>query len=235
MLTPNIHAYTQNREIDYENSVSSSKPLGGFINTYQDNQDYSENDKAIAKAILATASTGSTETPELWLTIEGFPDYEVSNQGRVKSHKGSSPLILQASDNSKGYLFVNLCYKGKVTRSSLHRLTALAFIPNPNNLPEVNHIDEDKTNNNVWNLEWCTTEYNGIYSVGKTATLLSPDGILHTFTGIAKFCREHDLNQSIICQMLKGKYKTCKGWTAPGVIFIGRKQQRNKYKGGTIL
>ena len=125
MLTPNIHAYTQNREIDYENSVSSSKPLGGFINTF------SENDKAIAKAILATASTETPETPvstELWLTIEGFPDYEVSNQGRVKSHKHNRELILQASENLQGYLFVNLFYKGKATYSSLHLPSLLMIL-----------------------------------------------------------------------------------------------------------
>ena len=72
-------------------------------------------------------------------------------------------LLSQNDRNGSGYLRVKLCKNGKCKRHLIHRLVAAAFIPNPYNLQEVNHIYECKDNNNSNNLEWCTREYNNNY------------------------------------------------------------------------
>ncbi|MBQ2397422.1 MAG: NUMOD4 motif-containing HNH endonuclease [Bacteroidales bacterium] len=98
---------------------------------------------------------------EIWRDIEGYVGcYQVSNLGKVKSLKYGKERILTASKSIYGYLIVNLRKDGKQKHYLIHRLVASAFLPNIDNLPQVNHIDEDKTNNRVENLEWCSAEYN---------------------------------------------------------------------------
>lgn len=107
---------------------------------------------------------------EIWVDIKGYEGlYQVSNLGRVKSleridslgHKRKEKIF--KPQKNKGYLRVSLWKDGKGKKYSIHRLVAIAFIPNPDNLPEVNHKDENKFNNNVDNLEWCTVAYNNTY------------------------------------------------------------------------
>jgi hypothetical protein len=103
---------------------------------------------------------------EQWLPISGYENsYEISSIGRVKSvakyygrcYKQFKPeSILNTKDNGRGYIQVELSKKGKPKIFYIHRLVALAFIPNPQNLSEVNHIDGDKTNNAIHNLEWAS-------------------------------------------------------------------------------
>ena len=114
---------------------------------------------------------------EIWKDIEGYEGiYQVSNKGRVKSlkrkicsnsnnHKYNtlSEKLLKLSGGGK-YIQVILCKDGKTSAKLVHRLVAQAFIPNPNNLPCVNHKDENKKNNDVRNLEWCTYKYNNEYN-----------------------------------------------------------------------
>lgn len=87
--------------------------------------------------------------------------YEVSNYGRVRNKK--TKRFLTQHDNGKGYLFVSLWRNNKGKREYVHRLVALAFIPNPDKKPTVNHKDEDKQNNYVENLEWMTYKENNNY------------------------------------------------------------------------
>ena len=95
---------------------------------------------------------------EVWKDIEGYEGlYEVSNFGRIKSLRTGK--IMKPSIN-RGYLKCILQNDGKYKMYYVHRLVIQTFIPNPDNLPEVNHKDEDKTNNKVDNLEWCDHKYN---------------------------------------------------------------------------
>lgn len=96
------------------------------------------------------------------VNIKGFEGlYEVSNVGLVRSVR--SGRILKQRLNRNGYCQVDLCKDGAQKTFRVHRLVAQAFIPNPNNLPEVNHKDECKTNNRIDNLEWCSSSYNKNY------------------------------------------------------------------------
>ena len=110
-------------------------------------------------------NTNSRKQPEEWKPIPGYEGlYEVSNYGRVRSFKWSSNgKILSPCKDGSGYCFVNLCKDGKVKPRIIHRLVAEAFIPNPNNFPQVNHMDECKENNYFGNLEWCSPAYNISY------------------------------------------------------------------------
>ena len=109
---------------------------------------------------------------EEWRSVIGYEGlYEVSNTGRVRSvdrfivdslgnrrfYKGK---IISLELSNSGYYFVDLTYKTKRKHFYVHRLVAEAFILNVDGLPAVNHKDEDKTNNNVENLEWCDYKYN---------------------------------------------------------------------------
>lgn len=109
---------------------------------------------------------------EFWKPIPGYEGiYEVSSTGMVKSLPRSSSgkvsvkteRTLSSVDDGKGYRTIKLCKNGKIRRFFIHRLVALAFIQNPENLPFVNHKDENPSNNNVDNLEWCTQRYNVNY------------------------------------------------------------------------
>jgi len=112
---------------------------------------------------------------EIWKDIEGYEGrYQVSNLGRIKSflHVGvrkdveildDYSHIIKPVHDACGYCNVRLRRNDKGKTVKVHRLVAIAFIPNPNNLPEINHKDEDKDNNCVSNLEWCDRIYNMQY------------------------------------------------------------------------
>lgn len=98
---------------------------------------------------------------ETWKDIAGFENYMVSNKGRIYSKK--KQMIMKPTPDTKGYPRITFYENGKNNTKKVHRLVAEAFIPNPNNLPQVNHKDENKTNNCVENLEWCSNVYNSRY------------------------------------------------------------------------
>lgn len=101
---------------------------------------------------------------EFWKDVKGYEGlYQVSNEGRVKSlnyKRTGKEKILCPKKHNKGYLQIQLMNGDKNKTYTIHRLVAEAFIENPDNLPCVNHKDENKKNNNVENLEWCTYKQN---------------------------------------------------------------------------
>jgi len=103
---------------------------------------------------------------EEWRDIPGYEGfYKISNKGGVFSVKRNK--VLKPSYTHVGYLHITLYNRKSEKTYSVHRLVAMAFIPNPYNLPCINHKDEVKDNNDVSNLEWCTHSYNNHYGTAR--------------------------------------------------------------------
>lgn len=112
---------------------------------------------------------------EIWKDIKGYENlYQVSNFGNVRPKariveskngvvKEINGKILKKWEDKKGYLYVSLCKNGESKNYTVHRLVLTAFIENKDNLPCINHKDENKQNNKLENLEWCTYLYNSNY------------------------------------------------------------------------
>jgi hypothetical protein len=107
--------------------------------------------------------------PEKWVDIVGYEGlYSISNLGRIASHHRDECRILHPTTHrTNRYSYVNLCRNGIAKLFRVHVLVAKHFLPNPNSLLEVNHKDEDKSNNRVDNLEWCSRQYNINYGTGR--------------------------------------------------------------------
>ena len=131
---------------------------------------------------------------EIWKDILGYEGlYQVSNFGRIKIinyRQTGREKIMKLQLKKNNYLDIGLTKDGKTKRFLIHRLVAQAFIPNTNNLPQVNHKDEDKQNNHYLNLEWCTHEYNINYGTRneKCSKKLSKPVLQYTLDG--KFVKE---------------------------------------------
>lgn len=103
---------------------------------------------------------------EIWKSVIGWENlYEVSNFGNIRTLHYKKPYLMHPVIDAKGYRRVSFVMPNskQYKRYAVHRLVAEAFIPNPDNLPQINHKDEDRTNNHVDNLEWCTNKYNCNY------------------------------------------------------------------------
>lgn len=158
---------------------------------------------------------------EIWKPVKDYEGiYEVSTLGRVRRiHKDarSSPYkILRLDTTSKGYKKVHL-YKNNIGKPfQVHRLVAEAFIPNSDNLPQVNHIDENPSNNRVDNLEWCDMDYNIHYGTGITRQVEKRSKVVLCFDLDMNFLREYPstaeaarslgLSQSCIATCCNGGY-----------------------------
>lgn len=173
---------------------------------------------------------------EIWKDIEGYEGlYQVSNLGRVKSFRGSTKfgkpkeLILKPSLINSGYHVVTLYYGNQKKRKfQVHRLVAETFIDNPEHLPCVNHKDENKLNNCVSNLEWCTYQYNNNYGTAKMRMrkTLEEKGKSGSIIGDTKKVKQKTLDgnllavyssSTIAAELLNYKVSTIRTWCRVGM------------------
>lgn len=133
--------------------------------------------------------------------------YSVSPSGDIKGKRGLlKPFLVQ------GYLAVCFRVGGRQRNLYVHRLVAEAFLPNPDNLPQINHKDEDKTNPHIDNLEWCTEQYNVEYSCAKSYSVTSPSGCKEEVFNLASYCRENNLNYKRLHEVSTGLRSDYLGW-----------------------
>jgi len=210
---------------------------------------------------------------EAWKDIKGYESlYQVSSFGRVRSLDRVTPngrvyygKILKRTLDRYGYFKVTLSINGCHFTKYVHRLVASAFLPNPNDYPQVNHIDENKENNNYKNLEWCTESYNSNYGNRITNMVKNTDyakrsentnyveiskhnnyqssnriaqrKLLHEnnkipiiairgdisleFDSITSAAKHVNGDPSAISKVLRGKYKTHKGWVFKNKLIEG--------------
>ena len=171
---------------------------------------------------------------EVWRDVVGYEGlYQMSDQGRVKSlerkvrhWRGGERIqkerILKPITDHYGYQVVNLYTGGKQKMLSVHRLVCQAFHENPDNKPQVNHIDENKTNNCANNLEWCTYEENnnhGTRNERSAKALSKPIGqytldgeLVKTWSSVSEAQRQTGFSRGNISQAANGKYKNSHGF-----------------------
>ena len=154
---------------------------------------------------------------EIWKDIKEYEGhYQVSNLSRVKSIKFGKERILKPVTDRHGYSIVGLWKNNKQKTYKVHRLVAEAFIPNPYNLPQVNHKDENPLNNNVNNLEWCNSKYNCNFgtrieriSKRRSKTVLQYDlegNFIREWKSTAE-CGRNGFNQAHVAACCQGKLK----------------------------
>jgi hypothetical protein len=161
---------------------------------------------------------------EEWRDIDGYEGlYQVSNLGNVRSFYSNKTL--KGGTDLGGYKIVSLRKNMTQKTKTVHRLVATAFIPNPDNLPCINHIDENKNNNSVNNLEWCTHQYNNTYGTFterrikkryKVVRQYDMDGnFIKEYTGLVNAQKETGINRNNITSVAKGKRNHAGGykWT----------------------
>lgn len=161
---------------------------------------------------------------EIWKPIKDFDKYFISNYGRVKSTKFGKERILKLTKDKDGYLIVNLYKNNKSKTFKVHRLVAETFLPNPYNLLQVNHKDENPQNNIVTNLEWCDAKYNNNYGtrnkrIGKSNTNGKRSKPVLQYTLDGKFVREWESYRECkrngfnhVSECCRGKLKSCGGF-----------------------
>lgn len=152
------------------------------------------------------------------LPIEGYGDYLIRGDGVVFTMKGGEAKELKPWISKHGYALVDLSVNKKITHKSVHRLVALAFIPNPDNKPEVNHKDGDKLNNSATNLEWSTKSENIAHSFGVLGNKhprakrvrCVETGVV--YKSASEAARKHSTNVSNISAVIKGRRKLAGGY-----------------------
>lgn len=160
------------------------------------------------------------EINEIWKPIIGYESrYIISNKGEVKSLKRNKVLKKELRRN---YWSVQLYDGNKFKHFSIHRLVGVHFIENPNNLPFINHIDENKLNNNSNNLEWCTASYNTNYGTciqraveKKSISVIQLDknkNLINIFSSISEAERKTKIYNPNIIKCCKGERKTAGGY-----------------------
>ena len=165
--------------------------------------------------------------------IKDFPDYYITDTGDVYSRTTGRFIKMKLSLAKSGYLRVQVCRNHKKYIKLVHRLVAETFIPNPENKCEVNHIDGNKQNNNVENLEWVTRSENILHAykvlgkkpncpntnkLGKESTRavivqqIKDNKVIAEFYGVREASRITGIHRNSIYQCCQGKYKTAGGY-----------------------
>jgi hypothetical protein len=168
---------------------------------------------------------------EIWKDIPEYEGvYKISTEGKILSltrtyiRESGVPLNLKQKErrcrlDEKGYLRVQLWKNNKPKNHRLHQLLGITFIPNPYNYDTINHIDGDKTNNSLSNLEWCSSDHNTKEAIRigliKTRPIAKKKHniILGVYTSITEAANKEGLERSSIFRCLSGKYKFYKGYT----------------------
>jgi len=174
---------------------------------------------------------------EVWKDIPGYEGfYQASNFGRIRSVEHYDKLnrlrkatIRKQQKDNGGYLFVIFSKNGEKKQINTHRIIAMTFILNPNNLPQVNHKDENKTNNCVENLEWCNSKYNANYGNRNKKMIENLSGknnkkskkieqydlqgnFIKDWIGIRDVARKTNIKHQNISACCVGKQKTAGGY-----------------------
>lgn len=179
------------------------------------------------------------EIKEIWKTIEDYPTYMISNFGNVKSLKHGKEKLLKQGKDKDGYCQVSLWKESKQKTCKVHRLVATHFLPNPENLPQVNHKNESKTDNCVDNLEFCDAKYNANYGEHNKKLSIALKGkkqsqeciekkakarqkpiacynkngdLVALYTSIKQASELLNIFSTNIAQCCRGKYKSCGGY-----------------------
>jgi len=163
---------------------------------------------------------------EIWKDIPGYEGlYQVSNYANVRSLRFGKIKIIKSHKDKLGYKHIRLRKDGKRKMYLVHRLVAMAFIPNPDNLPIINHKDENPDNNSPENLEWCTYQYNNTYghhgeklSKSITGTInrkgtskvvlqidIETEQIIEEYPSAREVERRTGFNQGFICKCCRGE------------------------------
>ncbi len=184
---------------------------------------------------------------EIWKDIKEYEGlYQVSNMGRVKSLKRKdasghllNERLLSIAVTHSGYKYVGFYKDNQGKKFKVHRLVAQAFIPNPSDYPQVNHIDEDKTNNCVNNLEWCSAKYNANYGTKIERQIKNTNykelaskrshaervrisqkpcigfykGVAREFHGVGEASEYTKIPKKKMTLLLKDSHKVLKGWS----------------------
>ena len=170
-----------------------------------------------------------SEDGEEWRNVTGYEkSYLISNYGKLISIKRKTPIRIKSKISTEGYEHVALSLNGKIQWTSIHRLVALMFIPNPENKPQVDHIDRNRSNNIYTNLRWCTGSENMLnpltrkilrlinkgrerIKMHKPVVCLKNGKVIHTFYKM-NLCEQFGFERSAVTKCCKHKKKTYKGY-----------------------